>query len=559
MLKIILAIVPGILLYFPFLYYVSSIPYAFSHDLYDVSSIDILDSWDSFYGYIFSMLTPTASGRFRPFHDLYNAVMWKAFGLTLWLHVTARFILYFGAIYASTAAFLCLFLQSGIMNNQSRKIGIRICSAAHLTLPIVVLIGIWLFFPNNPAVRPGPQEVYTVFFLSVCNYMIACALVRDGERRTTFKDYCIFCLSFSGLCWSKEVNIAPALCIGLFYGTLLLRQGQVLRSVPLALVFSWTLLKVYLASTITGIGYEQTTTADMFIQNSVNLFQHLFLLETSYQITSVFLIFIVLSLSYAVVKIAKKRRLDRQSSFVFLLLGEGGSMYLMLCCTWNATNALRYWYPLIPILTMLFAIGSKFFLDVARGYSKAFIYASTLFQISFVLYFVSINYYNFLWQAAVYIRTYQIDKSFILEVDRLASEGHCVQVERKGEFRVEMLLNYFHEFRPRYYEDKGYEVRDGRSPDEVQKLTYSSPLRRSVPPCQPDRPYQVVEYQDLPDLDVHAVFDDRGNDYKLLSWSSKIARALQQAPPYLRQDAGTFDLSHYRWIIYRKLPKHYAG
>ena len=559
MLKIISTIVPGILLYIPFLYYVSNIPYAFSHDLYDVAGIDILDSWDSFYGYIFSMLTPTASGRFRPFHDLYNAVMWKAFGSTLWLHVTARFILYFGAIYASTAAFLCLFLQSGNYEQSVEKDRIRIRSTAHLTLPIVVLIGIWLFFPNNPAVRPGPQEVYTVFFLSVCNYMIARALVRDGEKRTTFKDYCIFCLSFSGLCWSKEVNIAPALCIGLFYGTLLLRQGWVLRSVPLALVFSWTLLKVYLASTITGSGYEQTLTVDMFIQNLMKLFQSLFLLKTSYLITNVFLIFIVLSLLHAVVRTAKKGRLDRQSSFVFLILGEGGSMYLILCISWDATGGLRYWYPLIPILTTLLAISSKFLLDVASGYSKAFIYASTLFQISFVLYFVSINYYNFLYQAAVNLKTYQIDKLFIFEVDRLASGGHCVQVERADEFRVEMLLKYFHEFRPRYYEDKGYEVRDGRSPDEVQKLTYSAPLRRSVPPCQPDRPYYVVEPWDLPASDVHAVFDARGNHYKLLSWSRRIASALQQAPPYLWQDSGTFDLSHYRWIIYRKLPKHDAG
>ena len=49
-------------------------------------------------------------------------------------------------------------------------------------LPVGMLAYLWLFFPNVPAARLGPQEVYTVFFLGLCAWMGALLLTGSSNH-----------------------------------------------------------------------------------------------------------------------------------------------------------------------------------------------------------------------------------------------------------------------------------------------------------------------------------------------------------------------------------------
>lgn len=461
---------------------------------------------------------------------------------------------HFGAIYYFSLSFLCSFQNHEIKHVTRDYSRTRRISTQLQFFPLFFLTNIWLFFPNQSSFRLDTQELYTVFFLGVCNWIIVRSLFGASRvEGTRLKDYGIFLLGYAGLLLSKEPNIAIGLWLLSFLSASFIRQRgwKWLGGVPLILIFLHTLLKIHIAQKTTGVGYGQTFTPSLFVENSMKMVSGLFQFETSFIVGDVLGILFILSPCIVIFRIIKKR-IDGEFFFILLLLGEFGSLFIFLACTWS-TGCPRYWYPLIPLLTTLSAYSSKYIVDFVLGRSKILQYITMLAQIVFLAYFVAVNYHHFLWLTVSHLKIRHIDMELISEVDYLADKGKCIQIERGNDFRFELLLHYYHGFRPRYYQDRGYEVRDNRSITDFSE--YSSPPRRSVPVCEPKKPYYVVEVERLPDLRPYMIFDDRGNGSNLLSYTRRIASFLQQGEPYLFHDCGISSPDTYRWIIYSKPPR----
>ena len=137
------------LLFLPVLYYSLTTPFGLVDDFGDWAFIRILDSPGQFFQWFDDEFLNLGanSDRFRPFWEFYDAVSWKTFGATAWLHHLARWIFHFGAVFAFGAAFLC-FVRNGQSAQSTASWFVRL-------LPLAVLAYVWLFFPNQPASRLG--------------------------------------------------------------------------------------------------------------------------------------------------------------------------------------------------------------------------------------------------------------------------------------------------------------------------------------------------------------------------------------------------------------------
>ena len=213
-------------------------------------------------------------------------------------------------------------------------------------LPQAFLVYVWVFFPNCPYSRLGPQEVNTVFFLGLCTWMTALILFKNNEEGRTsssFPQYVIFHMSYAGLCWSKEINVAAALWILMFYCVFLVSgnvRKKLTASIPLTLIFFHTLGMVYVASKTSGVGCKFLGTAPQpFDENAISILKGLFQMKTSLVVTVGFATLSAIWLFFVVIKIAH-RSLKNEGPFVLFLLGQFMSLLSMLSLSWSVV--LRY-------------------------------------------------------------------------------------------------------------------------------------------------------------------------------------------------------------------------
>ena len=191
-------------------------------DYHDWIHLEILDDPEHFLSWLranflnaenASFLYP--GDRYRPFWEFYNAVAWQVFGPTPWLHHLSRWFFHFGAVLTFAAAFW--HISRAGWREKAAGFDHGGFAALLLFMPLALLVYIWLFFPNVPAARLGPQEVYSVFFLGLCNWMAALLLVGNAGdsgkgrwRQSTWLHYALFMLGYLGLVTAKEVGIAAA-------------------------------------------------------------------------------------------------------------------------------------------------------------------------------------------------------------------------------------------------------------------------------------------------------------------------------------------------------------
>ena len=532
----------AILLFLPVLYYSLNTPFALIDDYDQWSIVRIFDSPQQFSEWLDNQFLEFNSNRYRPFWEFYNAVTWKVFGPIPWLHHLARWVVHFGSIFTFAAAFLCF--------ARDRRAQDSAASRFARLLPVAVLVYLWMFFPNQPATRLGPQEVYTVFFLGLCTWMMALMLVRAGSEerlRSTLSMYGLFCLGFFGLAWSKETNISALLWMLVCYYALLLiearRRGnhgnqpgggrfagvvhavnqvsgwKILGSLPLLLVFLHTLWVVYLATKRGGYGTPDLT-PELILGNSSWILGQLFQIDTSPVITIGFAALLAPLLLFVMVK-AAKRRFDNEVIFVLFLFGQFVSLYVVVCTSWQ--QALRYWYILIPVFTTLLAFSAKFVLAFAEErlslrFNSARLRISPRLAVAFglagfIAFFICCNYYNFLHQTIIQHSNRHTEAKLIAEISHLHNQGHYIQLQEGAEFNEWKynLLKYFREFLPRFHGEE-YRI-------------------HSLPPVEAGHPYYLVDlveyHHDLPE------------NYEFLSYARKVAGILQKHEPYLSWDAGT--------------------
>lgn len=165
-----LVIIP-LLLYLPVFYYSLDTPFALVDDYNDFRRFSLRDAegWKHTISgwlrvYIFEVGNGGGEARYRPFWVVYNTISWNVFGMNPWLHHLARWVLHFGAALMLAAAFRRIANPySGNQRSNNPTVGPAAPNAWVALLPVGILAYIWLFYPNVPAARLGPQEVYTVF------------------------------------------------------------------------------------------------------------------------------------------------------------------------------------------------------------------------------------------------------------------------------------------------------------------------------------------------------------------------------------------------------------
>ena len=560
-----LFVVPA-LLYAPVLYYSLQSPFNLIEDYSHWIHVHILESPSSFFAWLKWAVgigeevrpDPTLVGsRYRPLWQMYNAVTWTWFGTNAAAHHLTRWILHFG-----TVAFFC----AAFCRICAMPAGRSPRSATGYLLPLWLMVHVWLFFPNLPAVRLGPQEVLTAFFLGLCNYLAAVALSwesQGGLRKTRWRWlYGLFLLGFLCLTFSKEINFALSigLLVGYFVFVCLMKKAGwrgALTGLPLVAIVAAMAARVYAATEDTGVGYGHAWSAHTSMANATKMLLGLFQVQTS----SVIAVgFVALLGALAFGHMAGTQRMlralpkDRQKGdtpgfrggtaamdyelvFVLFLVGQFVCMFGILTALWGV--GLRYWYPLVPLLAMLLAFAAKLVRAAAGGRPGWLERGVALPLIAFVVFFVACNYYNFALQTIASHSLGNADAELVEEVRRLGDQGEYVVVESTGTgpacsliHRAGKFLAFFH----------GVDFVVHTTPPETGR-------------------YYFVTDKELPEHQRATTIPGR-REYGLLAAASSVASILQpRHEPFWHIDGGVRWLRKgrpYVWNIYH-IPASDAG
>ena len=521
-----------LLLFLPVIYYSMATPFALVDDYGMCYFVEFLDNSKRFSNWLHRQVLDFSYGRYRPFFDFYNMVSWKFFGATPWLHHLTRWFMHFTSIGFFAASFVIIardkankgFLVSG--ENQTRSI----------LIPLGVLIYIWLFFPNVPAARLGPQEVFTVFFLGLCNLMLALIIIQGSKEQRTLSTlfyYVLFYAGYLGLSVSKEINIAVMLWIVMFYFGLLCRGWswkKIFAGLPLLLIFFYTLKKIFIASNNNYYGVEPLT-FELITDNLKWISKDLFQSQISIFITTAFIV-LLLFLLFACINQLIKRQVDNELIYIVLIAGELISLYLILTTSW--AKVLRYWYVILPVFTMILAFSARSALEVTRKNYPVLNRVSAIALSSFVIYFIGCNYYNFLLQSVAQHSLRQAEAELINEVSKLHDQEHYIYIlVDKTDPDAELLYHlvaYYRNFSPRFH-GKKYMV-------------------HTSPPEKPDQPYYVITRRTQPgNQSIHKYIIPQ-SEYTLLNYAYGLSSLFQQKKPLETKDAGVHNISRYEWIIY---------
>ena len=521
-----------LLLFLPVLYYSLSTPFALVDDYGMCYFVEFLDNSKRFWKWLQTSVLEFGYGRYRPFFDFYNMTTWKIFGAIPWLHHLARWLMHFSAIGFFSASFVIIARDKTKKDfwtwgeTQTRS----------LLIPLGLLVYIWIYFPNVPAARLGPQEINTVFFLGLCNLMLAFILIggtKEQKPASTLMLYLFLYLGYLGLSVSKEINIAVMLWIGIYYfGMIITRWSwkRILGGLPLILIFTYTLEKILIASRNNYYGVKPVT-PELVASNLRWIASDLFQPGVSLVITCGFIILIAFLFFHEINKLIKHQT-DNELIFIILLVGELVSLYLIVSTSW--AKVLRYWYVILPVFTTILAFSARSALELTRRNFPVLNRLAALTLISFVTFFIGCNYYNFLWQSVAQHSLRKAESELLNEISRLHDQGQYVYISfDRNDPDAELLhhlIAYYRRFSPRFL-DKKYKVHT--SPPETTEQPYYMVSRRTQPGD--------------PDIHKHIVAQQ---DYISLNYAKMISGLFQQKSPRIGKDAGVHLLDRYEWIIY---------
>lgn len=549
-----------LLLFLPALYYSLDTPFDLISDEYATwEYMAYYDSWRDFFAQVDRDFL-NAENRFFPVYTWYHGAVWEVFGPAPGLHHLARWVWHFAALFAFVVAFW-RFAADGrgpILPDDGRAPG-RVERLTAL-LPPALMLYCWFFFPNYPAVRLTPHEPFTVFFLGLCTWMAALALTGEpgrastkGARKGALLQYGLFCLRYAGLVFSKETNIAVALWLLLAYfyyaaggryaggpgpeGRRKPSRKLLLGGAPLTLLFLLALYHISEAAATFGAGYGNRFSLGQIGENARLILPGLLQIKTSWLIAAVG-VWLGAALLWRVGRALRGRMpWNAELAFVLFLLGQFASMGVILHLSFGA--APRYWYVLIPAAAMLLAFSAKHLLQWGRQQTPAVRRAVIAGLSAFLVFFVAVNYYDFLWQTLNWHSSRQADSRLIAQITGLLEEGEYVQlyfeenaVNAGGINAMPSQLSiYYGGFLPRF-----------------QGQEYQLHL---APPADPARLYYLVAPREHPlPLPAHTAITHQ-EDYAALALPRRVAGFLQGGTPQRSRDWGVYPPGRYHWNIYR--------
>ena len=555
-----LLVVP-VLLYAPVIYYSLHSPFSLMDDYLHWYDLHIFESSSYFYAWLKQVVgIDGAATLYRPFWRIYNGVMWAWFGTNAPAQHLIRWILHFG-----TVAFFCAaFCRICAMPSGRSPRG-----AIGYLLPLWLMVHVWLFFPNSPATRLGNAEVLTAFFLGLCNYVAAVALSWASERRSSPQLrrsrwlwlYGLFLLGFLCLTFSKEVNVALALCLLVAYFLFACQMTKawlaVVAGAPLFAILALAITRVYAATEYVGVGYGHAWSAYTSMANAARILLGLFQVHTSAVIGAGFVALLgalafgcVAGILRTLRPVVKDRGKDGEPeargvtiplhgelAFVLFLIAQFVCMFGILAASHAVT--LRYWYPLVPLLSMLLAFAGKFVLEATGGRPGWSERRVALALVVFVVFYVACNYYNFAFQAVAWHSQTNTEDELIEEVRRLGDQGEHVAVEDTRAAcalmrHVRPALGFLH---------------------GIDFTVYATPPAAG-------QPYYFVSQEELPEQRKATTITSR-RDYRFLAATSLVASILQlRREPFWQVDGGVRWLHKgrpYVWTIYHISASDAAG
>ena len=473
--------------------------------------------------------------RFRPFFNFWHGLQWKLFGDVAWLHHLVRWLMLFGAVSLFLAAFARVAHGGATPGGTSRVARV---------LPMALLAYLWLLFPTSiVTVRIECVELYTMFFLGVCNFAAALMLTapHNQRRRTEAGHQALLLLGFVGLVGSKEVNVAPALWLVLCYGAFVIVRGVSWQRLLVGVALVYTLaFAVHEVSEALALAQRQgmyfasnQPSLAGFAASAADILRGLFLWETSPPL-GVALALPPLGLLVAVGWRMRRRGIDGELAFIALLLGEAVTLFLVLTAQFGMT--LRYWSVLVPCLATLLAFAAKFALAASQG-RRAVVNAIAVICVAFLTLFVSANHYNFLYQVVIQHSERNLDDQLLARVAELLNAGEHLQAHR-GDWAFEQVA---------FSLDSRWNHRTlwPDSPHGHDSL-------HAEPPEDPRQPYYILDMLGQPgwlSLAPDTALTARGV-YDVLRLPRRVATLVQGGAPHVDIDAGFQELGHYRWAIH---------
>ncbi|MCX5841167.1 MAG: hypothetical protein NTY16_06900, partial [Deltaproteobacteria bacterium] len=435
----------------PALWYSLHTPFA----LVDDYGISCIIEW--MYGGFGSWLKLTflgdAGGRYRPIFELYNFLSWLSFGPRPALHHAARWLMQFVSFYFIIKTLIVFTRDTG-----TEYVYRRDGNAIDAFLLMLTAAYIFLLFPNQPSARLGPQEVYTVFFLTLANLSLAQMFIRRfNENSSDIKWGSIWMLVVSciGLSMSKEVNVVLLVLFLAIVSILFTRKKNSSRFFvvfgSLLLILLFTITRVHAAAKGASYGVAPLSW-DLVHSNALWIGKSLFQTTTSPWLTLVFMSILIFQFFALLNSLRPKNVSSGEGFFILILYGELIILFFTFSTSW--AQVIRYWYPLVPILAMLMAFGIKQVLIRVKSIPslKTVIRPGIML---FLLFFALVNYHNFLMQYAIQHNARQVEKKMLDRVtERIRSGDKFVIHYDSSTPEIEMMAHaqiYFTRFLPHYF------------------------------------------------------------------------------------------------------------
>jgi hypothetical protein len=486
-------------------------------------------------------------GRVRSFWTIYQAMTWTVLGLNPILHHLVRLLIKFAVVYVSLKIF-----------SYFTKDKLRALNAG-----VLAFLSIYLFFPNNPEARLTQLEIEGVFFLSATIFFLCEMLMQEDGNicHLSRVSYSGLLLSFMFLGFTKEpffVLVFTCLC---FIVILNLRVRAFFRIVPFVVISVFHYYKVL--GTFRGGGYGiAPLSADAAVGNVLWYSKSLLLIDTSVIFSVMFAIPVLYYLCRMTIDIRKRLRTnpvileqcpcplmhfrdrltgmllyDKEFTFYLFLLLNFLAFYAITLTFW--LPVLRYFYPLVYLLALLIGVSIVQSLQLWK-HSKKF----ALVVIIASLYFVSVNYYNFLYQFACQYAARNTERRMLMEITSLLEQNQKVCIVVDSEYEDKVVI-YFNQYLPKYHRTD-YRIAS------VQKHDIFTLFNGDVYYVTKD----AVFHSDDTTIPGHMVLEKKFIDDQnlpLLKVANKISSAalLGKSPPFFWCDAGARPIGSQSWYIYK--------
>lgn len=348
-----------------------------------------------------------AEGRYRPIFQFYNFLSWLSFGPRPALHHAARWLVQFTSLYFIMKTLMIFSRDTGKHIDRNDR------NAIDAFFPILTAAYIFLLFPNQPAARLGPQEVYTVFFLTLANLSLAkmfiCRFHKDPSI-IKWRSIWILVVSCIGLSMSKEVNVVLLVLFLAAVPMLFARETSSSRFFvafgALLLILLFTIIRVHAAAKAASYGVAPLSW-DLMHANALWIGNSLFQTATSPWLTLIFIGVLIFQFYTLVNSLRQKKICSGEGFFILILYGELIILFITFSTSW--VLVIRYWYPLVPILASLMAFGIKQVLIRVKS-SPSLNTVARPGIILFLLFFALVNYHNFLMQYSIQHNTRNVEK-----------------------------------------------------------------------------------------------------------------------------------------------------